>query len=270
MDFWKNKIAVVTGGSKGLGREIARALAAVGARVILVARDDVALRVAADEIRASTGQTVDVRSADVTDPQAAANIMQTVLSEYGGIDVLVNVVGASLRTKLVDTRPETFREQMAINFESAVNCTQAALKSLIARRGRIVNVASLAAKTPWPLVGPYVTSKAALAAYTNQLRFEIPELGGVLLVCPGPIRRADSGVRYRDSAATLGEEAQTPGAGVKLSGLAPDELARRILKASAAGTRELILPGKARWLFFVDAFSPGLGDWLRRRFNRHR
>ncbi len=270
MDFWKNKIAVVTGGSKGLGREIARALAAAGARVILVARNEADLQEAADAISASTGQAVDFHSADVTDPSAAAHVIEAVVNEYGGIDVLVNVVGASLRTKLVETSPETFRRQMAINFESAVNCTQAALKGLIARRGRVINVASLAAKTPWPLVGPYVTSKAALAAYTNQLRFEIPELGGVLLVCPGPIRRADSGERYRESAAALGEGAQAPGAGVKLSGLDPDELARRVLQASAAGKRELVLPRKAQWLFFVDAFSPRLGDWLRRRFNRHR
>jgi NAD(P)-dependent dehydrogenase (short-subunit alcohol dehydrogenase family) len=162
--------------------------------------------------------------------------------------------------------PELFQEQMVLNFFTAVNTTQAALPSLLAARGRIVNIASLAARTPWRWVAPYVTSKAALAAYTDQLRFELPELNSVTLVCPGPLIRADAGERYNAQAGDLQEAARRPAAGAKLSGIDPDVLARRILQATAQGRRELIVPAKAAWLFALSAWSPSLGDWLRRRF----
>jgi uncharacterized protein len=270
MNFWKNKIAMVTGGSQGLGWEIARELAKQQACVVLVARTEETLRTAAASLMQATGREVGLQVADVSDPGQAAEAVQAIVSAWGGIDVLVNVVGVSLRTKLVETIPETFRSQMNVNFFTAVNCTQAALPTLMARRGRVINIASLAAKTPWPLVGPYVTSKAALAAYSNQLRFEVPELGSVLLVCPGPIRRSDAGKRYLDSAIELGEAAAQPGAGVRLSGLDPRRLAEDILRASARGKRELIRPRKAKLLFLADHFSARLGDWLRRKFNKNR
>jgi uncharacterized protein len=269
MSFWKNKIVVVVGGSQGLGREIARELAAQSAVVILVARTEETLRSAAAAIREETGCEVSWRIADVTDAQQAAQAISSIVNERGGIDVLVNVVGVSLRTKLAETTPETFKAQMNLNFFTAVNCIQAALPTLISRRGCVINIASLAAKTPWPLVGPYVTSKAALAAYSDQLRFEIPELRTVLLVCPGPIRRSDAGTRYEESASGLGQAATAPGAGVRLSGLDPRKLACEILNAAARGKRELIRPWRAKLLFWADHFSPRFADWLRRRFNKN-
>ena len=87
----------------------------------------------------------------------------------------------------------------------------------------------------------------------------------VLLVCPGPIRRSDAGHRYATQSEGLPAEAAQPGAGVKVSALDPDLLAGRILRAAERGRAELIVPGRARWLFALARLSPSWGDWIIRR-----
>ena len=267
MSFWKNKVVVVTGGSKGLGLEVARQLVFAEARVFLIARNAEQLEKAANELAVGASSRPQVVVADLVNSEQASAAIRSIVHETQRIDVLFNVVGASIRCQLSETTPEIFRQQMDINFFSAVNCTQAALSSLRQSQGRIVNIASLAAKTPWPLVGPYVTSKAALAAYTDQLRLEVKELSSVLLVCPGPILRDDAGSRYQTQTTGLNAAANQPGAGAKLKGLDPKLLARKIVNATAQGKRELVVPWKVTLLFKIAAIFPRLGDWLRKKFN---
>jgi uncharacterized protein len=267
MSFWKNKVVVVTGGSKGLGLEIARQLVAAESRVFLIARDAELLNKVANELAVGATFRPQVVVADLVNSEQASAALQSIVQEAQQIDVLFNVVGESIRCRLSEATPEIFRQQMDVNFFSAVNCTQAALNSLRQSQGRIVNIASLAAKTPWPLVGPYVTSKAALAAYTDQLRLEIKELSTVLLVCPGPILRDDAGTRYKSQTTGLNSVANQPGAGAKLKGLNPQSLAKMIINATVQGKRELIIPWRAGVLFKIAAIFPRLGDWLRKKFN---
>ncbi len=267
MAFWKNKVVVVTGGSKGLGLEIARQLVGAGAHLFVIARDAEQLHKISGELAEGAAIRPQIVVADLVNSDQAAAAIKTVVQTTQRIDFLFNVVGASIRCRMAETTPDIFRQQMDINFFSAVNCTQAAIKTLQKSNGGVVNIASLAAKTPWPFVGPYVTSKAALAAYTDQLRLEIKELSSVLLVCPGPILRADAGSRYQTQSSGLSAEAHQPGAGAKLKGLDPQMLAKKIVNAAANGKRELIVPWKAGFLFKISAIFPRLGDWLRKQFN---
>jgi short-subunit dehydrogenase len=92
-----------------------------------------------------------------------------------------------------------------------------------------------------------------------------PEGLHTLLVCPGPIRSAETENRYAEQAAGLPASAAKPGGGVKLKGLDPARLAEQVIRSCETRQAELIAPGKARWLFVLSALSPRLGDWLVRK-----
>ncbi len=267
MNQWKEKVVVITGGSSGLGEALARQFAATGARVVCLARGKEQLQTTTDELAASG--SADVRSvvADVTDDQSVSSAVASILESHGRIDVWINNVGKSLRIALADATVASFEDLMQINFYSAVRCTQAVLDELERNDGSLINVGSLASKTGWPYVSPYSASKHALAAYHHQLRLEGPSNVHFLLVCPGPIRRADSQTRYSDQATGLPDDAAKPGAGVKVKGMPPDELAQRIRIACEKRKLELVMPWKARIAFALSQLSPWLGDKLLKRFN---
>jgi NAD(P)-dependent dehydrogenase (short-subunit alcohol dehydrogenase family) len=263
MAYWQGKVALVTGGSSGLGLAIARALVAAGAKVLIAARDADRLAAAAESIGA---QGI---AADVTQPADVQRLFERVIAEHGRLDLLVNGAGKSSRGAIAETTAEQFRELLDVNFLSAVRCTRAALPHLLAARGHVVHVASLAAKVASPYLAAYPASKFPLAAYAQQLRLELGPQGlHVLLVCPGPIRRGDAGRRYRDEAADLPPSAQLPGGGAKLGAIDPDWLARRILTACERRRSEMVVPSRVRLLLAISQLWPDIGDWLLRKFIR--
>jgi short-subunit dehydrogenase len=183
--------------------------------------------------------------------------------------VVVNNVGRSTRGLAVDTSPEEFQQLWELNFLSAVRCARAAYPWLQQSRGHLVNIGSLAAKSAARYLGGYPATKAALAAYTQQLRLEWAECGiHVMLVCPGPLRREDSGARYDAEAAGLPAEARQPGGGVRLKGLDPAWLARRVVRGCERREAEIVAPAKARLLFALQQLAPSWGDWLVSRMTR--
>ena len=128
---------------------------------------------------------------------------------------------------------------------------------------------SLAAKSASRYLGAYPASKFPLAAYAQQMRLEQGPLGlHTLLVCPGPIRRDDAGSRYDSKAGDLPAAARQPGGGVKLKGIDPDWLARRILMACENRQAELVVPGRAKLLFAISQLWPALGDWIVTRMTK--
>ena len=203
---------------------------------------------------------------DVTRQADVERLVSTVVGEQGRLDLLVNCAGRSSRGAIVETTAEQFQELLELNFLAAVRTTQAALPHLLKARGHVVQIGSLAAKTASPHLGAYPASKFPLAAYCQQLRLELGPQGlHVLLVCPGPLRRDDAGTRYDAASANLPDSARKPGGGVKLKGIDPDWLARRILTACERRKAELIVPGKARLLFAISQLWPSLGDWIVKR-----
>ncbi len=261
MSDWKQKIVAVTGGSAGLGLAIAQAFAGRGASVVLIARDQGRLDRAVDELQPLNVSGV---SADVTDIGAAQSAFDQIVTQHGRLDVLINNVGKSVRIDLDKTTPDIYREYMEVNFLSAVHCTRAAIDAIAKTSGHIVNIGSLSSKTAWPFMAPYSTSKFALAAYTHQLRLEGPQNIHYMLVCPGPIKRPDSGLRYDKQAKGLPARARKPAAGIKVRGADPAVISRRIVRGCERRKAELV-PLRARLVFTALAWSPRLGDWLLKR-----
>lgn len=267
MEQWKDKVVVITGGSSGLGVALARQFATAGARVVCLARGQEQLQATVETLTESGGLDVQSVVADVTDDQSVSQAVASIINSHGRIDAWVNNVGKSLRIALSDATVANFEDLMQVNFYSAVRCTRAVLSHLERDGGSLINIGSLAAKTGWPFVSPYSASKHALAAYHHQLRLEGPASVHYLLVCPGPIRRADSATRYADQATDLPDAAAKPGAGAKVKGIDADELAQRIRVACEKRKLELVMPWKARIAFALSQLSPWLGDKLLKRFN---
>ena len=265
MNQWKDKVVVITGGSSGLGVALARQFATVGARVVCLARGQEQLQATVEEL-AGTGSVQSI-VADVTDDQSVSNAVASIMDSHGQIDVWINNVGKSLRIALADATVANFEDLMQVNFYSAVRCTRAVTDALERSGGSLINIGSLASKTGWPFVSPYSTSKHALAAYHHQLRLEGPAAVHYLLVCPGPIRRADSETRYAEQAAGLPDGVAKPGAGAKVKGIDPNELAEKIRIACEKRKLELVMPWKARIAFALSQLSPWLGDKLLKKFN---
>ena len=112
------------------------------------------------------------------------------LDQFGRLDALVNNAGRSMRRSILETTPEDFQQLMELNLIGLVRCTRAAAPQLLANRGHLVNIGSLAAKSAARWVGAYPATKFAVAAYSQQLRLELGPQGlHVLLACPGPIAR---------------------------------------------------------------------------------
>jgi short-subunit dehydrogenase len=266
MAYWTEKVILITGGSAGLGLAIARQSLQAGAKVVIAARDAEKLASAAAELGREGQGAIECVAADITQQTEVDALIAKAVERFGRLDALVNCAGKSSRGSAIETTPEQFQQLWELNFLATVRCTQAAMPHMLAARGHLVNIGSLASKSAAKHLGAYPARKFPVAAYSQQLRLELGEQGlHVLLVCPGPIRRTDGGNRYDQEAANLPEAARQPGGGVKLKGIDPDELARRILRACERRQLELVVPAKSRILFALAQLWPTAGDWLLKR-----
>ncbi len=265
MDYWRDKRAVITGGSSGLGRALAGVLVQHGAHVAIVARGQASLDETAQHLGALGGDVLPL-VADVTDRDAVQQVAGTVQRIWGGVDFVGHCAGRSMRGNALATSVADFRSLWEANFLSAVHLALAFAEPLAESHGHLVLVGSLASKVAPRYLGAYPASKFALAALAQQLRLECNDRGvHVLLVCPGPIAR-EGGGRYHDQAADVPPKAFQPAGGAKVRRIDPQRLAERVLTACEKRRPELIVPGTARLLFAVSQLSPTLGDWLLRKW----
>lgn len=182
------KIAIVTGANRGLGKAIARKLAAEGAIVVMVGRNEEAIGQAAEEL-AGEGLAVEPYVADVTDQEAVEKLASCVKEKYGRIDILVNNAGISKEIRLNDISMEIWDEIINVNLRSVVLVTKAVLPYMIAQdEGNIVNIASAAALRGLPGSSAYAASKAGVVCLTQALGDE-ERVHHIRCnaVCPGPI-----------------------------------------------------------------------------------
>ena len=262
MSFWQDKVVLVTGGSSGLGHAIAEAFAQAGAKVAIAALEPEAVRDAAENLQKAGYDALGVH-ADITRQDDVDRLFDQTLSRFGRLDVLVNNAGRSMRGNIADTTPEQFRELLELNLIALVRCTRAALPHLLAQKGHVVNIGSLAAKSASRWVGAYPATKHAVAAYSQQLRLELGPKGlHVLLVCPGPIVRKGLRLFPLEGLEDIPARARGPGAGLKVPPIPPEKIARDILRACQRRRPELIVPWYARILFALLHLWPTFADWL--------
>ena len=182
-----DRVAIVTGASRGIGRAAARRLAAAGAAVVAAARGDHADAVA-EEIRGDGGRSVAV-SADVTDPRRIDAMVRAALDEYGRVDVLVNNAGIARDQLALRMSVADWDAVVATNLTAAFNCARAVLRPMIRQRGgRIINVGSVVGRMGNPGQVNYAASKAGLEGFSRALAREVASRGiTVNVVAPGMI-----------------------------------------------------------------------------------
>ena len=183
----EEKVVVVTGAGRGIGREIALTCAQEGGSIVLAARSVEALHEVAEQIKSAGGEAM-VAETDVCNPDAVAALTDQVLSRWGCVDVLVNNSGiGGPSAPLWEVRLEDWEETFAVNVTGVYRCCQAMLPSMIERRsGSIVNIGSITGKRPLLNRTPYTASKAALIGLTRALAMDAgPHQIRVNLVSPG-------------------------------------------------------------------------------------
>ena len=181
------RVAVVTGGSRGLGKAIALSLGSAGASLALVARDMAALNAAADEVRA-VGAEVAAFSADATDERQVARLQGDILARFNHVDILVNNAGMNIRKPVVEFSLAEWNTVLATNLTSAFLMCRSLVPQMKGRGyGRIVNLTSIMSHISMPGRAAYSASKAGLLGFTKALALELAGDGiTVVAVSPGP------------------------------------------------------------------------------------
>ena len=174
---FERKVVLVTGGCSGIGRALVLRFAQAGARPVILDLHREELDSLVLHLREHLNSDAMGLVCDVSDPQAVERIMTLVTERCGGIDLLVNNAGITHRSRFADTPRAVFERIMAVNYFGALYCTQAALPSLLERRGQIIVLSSLSGFVPLHLRCAYNASKHALHGLFDTLRQEGREEG---------------------------------------------------------------------------------------------
>ena len=183
-----NRVAIVTGGNRGLGKEMAKALAEAGAQVAVVSRQAEQAQAVAAEIQATTGQICRGYSCNMTVAEQVDALAKSVLADFGQVDIIVNNAGINIRGPIEELSLEEFKEVQETNVTGPWLLCRALVVHLKERRyGRVINIGSTLSIVTMPNRTPYATSKGAVLQMSRTLALEWAPYGiTVNCVLPGP------------------------------------------------------------------------------------
>jgi len=251
---------LVTGAGGGLGRALALRFGAAGSNIVALDKDTGGMDSLAAELH-ERGTACLALPCDVTDAGACSMAVAEAIQRFGSLDVLVNNAGMSHRSGFAVTGLDVIRRVMDVNFFGAVNCTKAALPHLVARRGLVVVISSVAGYTPLVARTGYAASKHALHGFFGSLRTELAPQGvDVMVACPSFIAtRIDrnalggDGEPVRHAQVTVGRP------------LTPEDAAGQVFAAAQRGQRLLLIGRTARAAWQLNRFAPRLYEFIMAR-----
>lgn len=256
---FQNKVVAITGGSEGIGKALVEAFLAQGAKVSTCGRKPDKL---SQLLATYPEKPLSVFTADVANADDCANFINSTIAAYGGIDILINNAGVSMRSELKDADVSVFKKVMDINYLGTVYCTKFALESIIKNKGSIIGVSSIAGFRGLPGRSGYSASKFAVNGWLEALRTELLETGvNVMWVCPG---FTQSNIRNAALTATGDAQGESPLEEGKL--MSAEECAGHILNAIEKRRRTLVLTFTGKRTVFMNKFFPAWTDKLTRKF----
>lgn len=255
----EDQVIVLTGASSGIGLATAREAAARGARLVLAARNEDALRQLTDEIRTEGGEAIYV-VADVGNEADVRGIAHVALQRFGGFDTWINNAGVGMYGSILDGATEDFRRLFDTNFWGVVYGSITAARILRERKrdaaGAIINIGSEVGDRAVPLIGVYSASKHAVKGFTDALRMELEKAGDpivVTLVKPGA---TDTPFPHH-ARNTMEEEPELPS-----PIYSPEVVARTILHCAETPERDVFVGYAAKRNSIMGYFVPRIADWL--------
>ena len=260
MEF-RDNVVILTGASTGIGEAMAQQLAAQGAWLALAARNTARLEAVAADCRARGGRALVVPT-DVTDQEECRELVARTVAEYGRVDTLINNAGLSMWMKLEEVEDlSTLEYLMRVNYFGSLYCTYYALPYLKQTRGRIVAIASVAARTGVPTRTGYAASKHAMVGFFESLRIEVEDDGvSVTIVYPDFVA---SGMHTRSLGADGRPLGHNPLQLDKV--MTSEECARLALAGAAARRRQVVMSTRARLGQWLKLIAPGQVDRIAKR-----
>jgi len=182
------RVAIVTGGSKGLGEAIAAGLASAGSNLLLVSRNESQAQTAADKLREEYAVNAIGMAVDVTSESEVIQMVQRAISEFGRIDILVNNAGINIRGSIEELSLDEFRQVQQVNVDAMWLCAKHVVPVMRQHEyGRIINLASTLGLVGLANRTPYASSKGAVVNLTRALGLELAkDRITVNAICPGP------------------------------------------------------------------------------------
>ncbi len=258
-DFFKDKVVVVTGGSTGIGKALIDALIPRGAKIATCGRNQDKLY----ELQVQySGHMIHTVVADVSRFDDCRNFIESTISTFGGIDILINNAGISMRALFKDAKVDVIRKVMDVNFFGMVYCTKLALDSIIARKGIIAGISSIAGYRGLPGRTGYSASKFAMNGWLEALRTELRDSGvNVIWIAPGFTASNIRQTALDPSGQSTGESRME-----EETLMQAEECARHILNAIEKRKRTTLLTFNGKRTVWLNKLLPALTDKLVHRF----
>jgi short-subunit dehydrogenase len=251
----QNKVVVITGGTSGIGKALAIAYLQAGAKVAVCGRKQDALQALQQEVSSPALYT---HVADVSKEADCKSFIDGTIDKLGKIDVLINNAGISMRALFKDADVSVLKQLMDINFWGTVYCTKYALPSILANKGTIVGVSSIAGYRGLPGRTGYSASKFAMQGFLEALRTENLHTGiNVMWVCPGFTASNIRNTALNEQGNMQGETPLDEG---KL--MSAEKVAQEIIKSIDKQKRTLVLTGMGKLTVLLSKLLPGLSDGL--------
>lgn len=258
-NYFSNKVVAITGGSEGIGKALVEALLKAGAKVATCGRHhDKLYRLQTDFASFPLHTTV----TDVSNENDCRRFIESTIKIFGGIDILINNAGISMRAELKDAAVDVIKKVMDINFFGTVYCTHYALHSIIQRQGTIVGVSSIAGYRGLPGRSGYSASKFALQGWLEAIRTELLDSGvHVMWVCPGFTTS-----NIRNAALNSKGESQGESPMDESKMMTAEECARIILRAIEKRKRTVVMTMTGKRTVLLNKLFPAFADKMTRKF----
>ena len=265
----KDRTAVVTGGSRGLGLEIARQICAQGGRAAILARDGEELARAKADLASCGGDVLPIRC-DLLDAAQIQSAVQQAIARFGRIDILINNAGIIEVGPLDHMQIEDFDRAMRLHFWAPFVLTMQIVPHMRTNGGgRIVNISSIGGKVAVPHMAPYCASKFALTGFSDAVRAELARDNiYVTTVTPGMMRTGSQGhATFKgDHAAEYNWFAMS--SKLPFASISAEQAARKIVTAARRGRSTLVMPCSAHFMITANAIFPSLTGYVMKMVNQ--